>query len=109
MKKLVITLICLFVVFVASTAFGQQECMVKATWTPSVDAHEERFFVDDVEQTSCTNPGKCNFIVDEVAGRVITVRSYNKEGRYVDVEKTLEREALPQAATNFTVTIICPE
>jgi hypothetical protein len=106
MKFFISTLAMVFIILL-NVNFAFASCMINATWTPSPNADKEVLLLDGVEQ-SCPEVGKCDFLIPEISGQEVVIRSFNTQGGYVDYEaKTLDQENLPSPATGITITIMC--
>jgi len=105
MKKLVFfTLMALLVPVLACADWS-----VTATWTRSVGPNldYEECQLDGAVQCTVqeTETTTCTFIVTELAGQEVTIRSYNTQGSYADyvIGTLLE---VPAPATGGSLTIV---
>lgn len=99
MKKImtIMVVLCFFISVPFAIGAGWK---VTAIWTPSPDAHSEILVVGG-EQQECPQAGSCTFIVAELTGQRVIVRSLNSQGRGVEYEMSpLIEASLPNPASN---------
>ena len=102
--------LCLFGIFLFIFAgIANADWSVTATWTRSVgpDLDYEECQLDGVVKCTVqeTETTTCTFIVTDLSGQEVKIRSYNSQGGFADyVIGTLL--AVPAPATNGSLTIV---
>jgi len=104
MKKLFLAVVAFF--FMCGMACA--DWSVTATWTrsagPNLDYEECQ--LDGAVQCTVqeTEPTTCTFVVEDLTGQEVSIRSYNTQGAFVDyVIGTLLAIPVPAAGGNLTI------